>query len=64
MGKEWYCLLGLYLLVATLAAFFLMGMDKYRARRSKRRVPERTLFPPFWVGRWAAANHVFRVWEI
>ena len=43
MQKEWYCLLGLYLLAANSAAFFLMGMDKRRARLGKRRVPERTL---------------------
>ena len=50
MEKEWYCLLVLYLLAANLAAFFLMGMDKRRARRGKRRVPERTLFLPAVLG--------------
>ena len=50
MEKEWYCLLGLYLLAANLAAFFLMGMDKRRARRGKHRVPERTLFLPVVLG--------------
>ena len=50
MEKEWYCLLGLYLLAANLVAFFLMGMDKRRARRGKRRVPERTLFLPVVLG--------------
>ena len=50
MKKEWYCLLGLYLLAANLAAFFLMGMDKRRARRGKRRVPEKTLFLPAILG--------------
>ena len=50
MPTEWYCLLGLYLLAVNLAAFFLMGMDKRRARQSKRRVPERTLFLPVVLG--------------
>ena len=50
MPTEWYCLLGLYLLAVNLAAFFLMGMDKRRARQGKRRVPERTPFLPVVLG--------------
>lgn len=38
MEKEWYCLLELYLLAANLAAFFLMGTDKHRARQGRRRI--------------------------
>ena len=34
----------LYLILANLAAFILMGVDKSRARRHRWRIPERTLF--------------------
>lgn len=37
-------LLGAYLLVINLDGFILMGTDKSRARRGKRRIPEATLF--------------------
>ena len=50
MKQEWLCLLGLYLLAANSAAFFLMGTDKRRARQGRRRVPERTLFLPAVLG--------------
>ena len=50
MAKEWLYILGLYLLAANLAAFFLMGIDKRRARRDKRRIPEKTLFLPVVLG--------------
>ena len=44
MKSDWFYLLGLYLLTVNLAAFVLMGSDKRRAKRDKRRIPERTLF--------------------
>lgn len=37
-------LLGAYLLVITLEGFALMGIDKSRARRGRRRIAEATLF--------------------
>lgn len=37
-------LLGVYLLVINLDGLILMGVDKSRARRGTRRIPEATLF--------------------
>lgn len=50
MVKELWQLLGLYLLAVNLAAFFLMGADKHKARRGGWRVPEKTLFLPAVLG--------------
>lgn len=36
-------LLVIYLLIINLAAFFLYGIDKRRARKNKWRIPEKTL---------------------
>lgn len=44
MPKELWQLLGGYLVLANLAAFLLMGVDKGRARRGRWRVPEKALF--------------------
>lgn len=38
------CLLPAWLALMSLALFFLMGIDKHRARRGRWRIPEKTLF--------------------
>ncbi len=38
-----YLLIGVYLILMSLADFCLMGMDKRRARRERWRIPERVL---------------------
>lgn len=50
MTKELWQLLGLWLLVTNLAAFFMMGIDKRRARRDKWRISEKALFVPVVLG--------------
>ena len=44
MPAELWQLAGLWLVLANLAAFLLMGLDKRRARREAWRIPEKTLF--------------------
>ena len=39
-----HLLLGIYLLILNLTAFFLMGIDKLCAIRNRQRIPERRLF--------------------
>lgn len=50
MPKELWQLLGLYLAAVNLAAFWVMGADKSRARRGAWRLPEKVLFLPTLLG--------------
>lgn len=46
MIYTWMC----YFIVINFIGYVLMGMDKARARKSKRRVPESRLFLIAWLG--------------
>ena len=50
MPRELWQMLGLYLLLINLAAFFVMGADKRRARRGDWRISEKALFLPAVLG--------------
>ena len=53
-------LLGVYLLVINLDGLILMGVDKSRARRGKRRIPEATLFLVAAIGGVLIGMYAFR----
>ncbi|MBQ3061632.1 MAG: DUF1294 domain-containing protein [Lachnospiraceae bacterium] len=46
----WMKILFVYLIIANVVAFMLMGVDKSKARNRKRRIRERTLFLSAIVG--------------
>lgn len=66
-GSPWG-LLAVWLVLINLAAFFVFGLDKWKARRRERnaavrRVPERTLFLLAIVGGSVGALLGMRVWR-
>lgn len=40
----------IYLLVINAITFFTMGIDKWKAKKAKRRIPEKTLFTLVFLG--------------
>lgn len=58
-----YILLGAYLLFINIDAFALMALDKSRARRGGRRVPEATLFFLAFLGGSRASCWPMRVFR-
>ena len=60
---EWWQILLIYLLVINVVGFFLMGIDKLRAKKQVWRVPEKTLFLIAVIGGSIGTNvgmYVFR----
>lgn len=67
VGSPW-SLLACWLVLINLAAFFVFGLDKWKAKRkearpSTRRVPEKTLFLLAVLGGSAGALAGMRVWH-
>lgn len=50
MSKELWQMLALYLAAVNLAGFFLMGIDKWKAKRGAWRISEKALFLPAVLG--------------
>ena len=63
VGNPW-ALLGCYLLVMNLIAFFVFGLDKWKAKRpGARRIPERNLFLTAIAGGSVGAWLGMKVWH-
>ena len=50
MSKELWQMLAFYLAAVNLAGFFLMGIDKWKAKRNAWRISEKALFLPAVLG--------------
>ena len=62
VGSPW-ALLGLWVLLVSIVTFFVFGIDKWKAKRSSRRVRERTLFLLAAIGGSIGAWLGMKVWH-
>lgn len=53
----------IYLVAINLVAFFLYGIDKWKAKRSKWRIPEMTLLSVAFIGGSVGAWMGMKVWH-
>lgn len=53
----------LYLVIINVVTFFLYGIDKYKAKRSKWRIPEATLLGLAFIGGSIGAWMGMKVWH-
>ena len=62
VGSPW-ALLSLWVLLVSIVTFFVFGIDKWKAKRSARRVRERTLFLLAAIGGSIGAWLGMKVWH-
>lgn len=61
--NEIHIILTIYLIVINIATFFVYGIDKWKARRSKWRIPESTLLTLAVLGGSIGAFIGMRTWH-